>query len=200
MANQISFILIFTLSFLACSNNEGNTYESLSFIELDEMFPATYYDVELTVENELAFDENGTLFTGIRNTYDIDSDLLTVKTQFIDGRPTQYEFFEVDNNGVNRSSGLTKKSINEDGNLVTRGFNYTVEDSLYLSYEMIETDTTETYALYYDHGQILASYTLFLDRETIDAKRQGLFTEYDEQGNIIKQERYDKGVLIETIK
>jgi antitoxin component YwqK of YwqJK toxin-antitoxin module len=186
------------LAFMFCSDS-SNIYENLSFKELGEMFPTTYDDVELTIENELAVDENGDPFTGIKSTFDIESDHLTYKTQFLNGKATQYEFFEVDENGVARSTGLTKKFNNEDGNLVSRYYNYSAIDSFYLSSEIVEGDSTSNYSLYYENGKLLATWMLLLDRESLDVKRQGLFTEYDEEGNITKQERYENDELLETI-
>ena len=47
-----AFILLLTVSVLACSNNESINYETMSFIELGEMFPGSYNDIELSKTDE----------------------------------------------------------------------------------------------------------------------------------------------------
>lgn len=159
----------------------------------------TYTDVELHLDakrnEELGkpidthYTSSGEPFTGTQKTYYSDTDSLYMEMHFEDGINTKSIFY-MKNGDINRLIhgrylGFTyAKEIYVNGNL---------------SYENVppteSKDGVGYLRTWHRNGQLGSEVTYKGDRIY-----QGLMTEYDEEGNIIKQERYEDDELVETIK
>lgn len=160
----------------------------------------TYSDIELHFDAERSqelgipptvgahFTSSGELFTGTQKIYYTENDSLYMEMYFEDG--------------INTGSRMT---MNGD---VIRQVRGVYRDSPYakemyrngsLTYKDIPPTESEDemgyVRMWHDNGQLS-----FEVSYTGDKVRQGLMTEYDEDGNITKQERYKDGELVEKIK
>lgn len=164
--------------------------------------PTTYTDVELHSDakrsEELGvpffalYTSSGDLFTGTQKVYYVENDSLHMELYY--------------ENGLNTGSMMTK-----DGDI------YLQKRVLYkdmphleemyvnevLVYEDLHPGKSEDglghIRLWHNNGQL--SFESFYTGYTGNNKlEQGLATEYDEQGRIISQERYEGGELVEKLK
>ncbi|NGP77618.1 hypothetical protein G3570_13295 [Balneolaceae bacterium YR4-1] len=135
------------------------------------------------------FTASGELFTGTQKVYFTKNDSLYMELYFEDGIHTGSEmtidgdiFRQV--HTVYLNEPLFGKEIYVNGNL---------------SYENIPPTESEDgmghIRTWHDNGQLGAEVTY-----TGDQIYQGLMTEYDEEGNIITQERYEDGEMVKKIK
>ena len=146
---------------------------------------------ELGIPRALAarFTASGELFTGTQKVYFTKNDSLYMELYFEDGIHTGSKmtmngdiYRQV--HGVYLNKPLFAKEMYVNGNL---------------SYENVPPTKSEDGMGYvrtwHRNGQLGAEVTY-----TGDQVYQGLMTEYDEEGNIIKQERYEDAELVEKIK
>lgn len=192
--------LLSTLSLMFCADST-NINDNLSHTELSEMFPTTYEDVELTTnEGWFWIDEHGKSYSGTQNVYNIENNQLITTHQFSEGIMTQSEFYHYDDDWRIQSKGLSLYSIDTDGNRKTELYRNAHSDSMYLFMVYLENDSDKyDTTVYYENGQIMSTWTM-LAYNVQTMGYHGLRSEYDEDGNVTKQEIFDKGQLVETIK
>ena len=159
----------------------------------------TYSDVELHLDGkrdqELSkplgthYTSSGEPFTGTQKIYYSDTDSLHMKQFFEDGIQTGAVINYDDGDIVRQKHGvyLNKpllKEMYENGILV---------------YENVPPSESEDgmghVRLWHKNGQLSVEVSY-----TGDQERQGLMTEYDKEGNIITQKRYEDGEMVEKIK
>lgn len=178
----------------------------------DKVPPTTYKDVELKSEGVtglyhpldertgLLIGPNGEPYTGEQNTYHVETDLVISKETIINGKVTRREFPSYDSTGAYQYKSVVIPSLDENGNKVTTYYSDRTTDSLILNFETIVESELQTHNFYYPDGQIQMSASYKWDPTKKDLLKHGLITEYDEENNIIQQERYQDGKLIEKIK
>ncbi|MEL7834253.1 hypothetical protein [Fodinibius sp. Rm-B-1B1-1] len=159
----------------------------------------TYSNVELHLDGKrdkklekplgTHYTSSGEPFMGTRKIYYSDTDSLHMKQFFEDGIQTGSVIYYDDGDIVRQKHGiyLNKphlKEMYENGILVYENVPPTQSK-----------DGMGHVRLWYKNGQLSVEHSY-----TGDQVKQGLLTEYDEEGNITMQERYEDGELVETIK
>jgi len=162
-----------------------------------ELYSVPELHVDLNRSEELGipkasaarFTASGELFTGTQKVYHTENDSLYMEAYFEDGIKTQSVFY-MKNGDINKiipGRYLDKhiyKEIYNDGKL---------------AYENVPPTESEDgmghIRTWHENGQLG-----FEVKYTGDQERQGIMTEYDKEGNIITQERYKDGEVIEKIK
>ncbi|MDZ7716065.1 MAG: hypothetical protein U5J95_07625 [Balneolaceae bacterium] len=159
----------------------------------------TYSDVELHLDGKRSeelgkpidtyYTSSGEPFTGTQKIYYSDTDSLHMKQFFQEGIQTGAVIYYDDGDIVRQKHGIylnkpLLKKMYENGILV---------------YENIPPTESEDgmghVRLWHKNGQLSVEHSY-----TGDQVKQGLMTEYDEEGNITKQGRYEDGELVEMIK
>ena len=189
----IPVLLLLTLSF--CSRQQEDVSNRLN----DELYSNVKlhidYDLnkEMTGKNPLPrthFDESGNPFTGVQEMRFVKNDSLFSKSVYKEGIiQSTTAYFE--NGSLMGKSEFgyigdqfkTTRQYNKDGILI--------EEWIYPS----EGNPAGTIREWHPNGQL--KYEAFF---TGNLQFEGLMTLYDEQGNIIEQERYEGGELIDKIK
>lgn len=159
----------------------------------------TYSDVELHLDDkrdeELGkplgthYTSSGEPFTGTQKIYYSDTDSLHMKQFFEDGIQTGSVIYYDDGDIVRQKHGiyLNKPLLKE------------MYENAILVYENVPPTESENgmghVRLWHKNGQLSIEVSY-----TGDQERQGLMTEYDEEGNITKQGRYEDGELVEKIR
>ena len=204
------FVLPLSVALIIVFSAQTDKYpQTMSMQEIwDSMPPTTYYDVELEYEglNGLyhPLDEragvligpNGKPYTGERNTYRVETDSLIQKETIVNGKITQTEFHMYDSTGSYQYRSVVIPSLDEDGNTVSTYYDDRLTDSLVLNMEKIDTDSLITTKAWHPNGQLAWEFQMKMP----GGGRHGMTTVYDENGDIVEQERYENGKLIETIK
>ncbi|WP_141239957.1 hypothetical protein [Aliifodinibius salipaludis] len=135
------------------------------------------------------FTTSGELFTGTQKVYNTENDSLYMKYYFKDGIETKVIHYKKDGdiNKLIKGRYLNKLIVKE---IYTNGV------LLYQNVPPTESEDGIGHLRgWHENGQLSVETTY-----TGDQVRQGLLIEYDEEGNIITQERYEDGKLVETIK
>ncbi len=193
-------VFVLLLFIFNCSDSE-NLYETLSHLELDELFPGSYNDIELTkTENRIWVDEEDTPYSGEQNVFKSDTDELVYTHFYKDGFLFETLIHNVNPQGTPEISAKTKYFTDSAGNLITQTFKETETDSLILIVQFTDSGTTRNSKYYHRNGNLWSDKTMLWPVNEDGIKYHGLFTEFNNEGNIIKQERYENGSLIETIK
>ncbi|WP_211359348.1 M56 family metallopeptidase [Fodinibius salinus] len=177
------------LTFTFCSKEREDTAQHSQ---------TTYSDVELHFDSNRSeelgkpiathYTSSGEPFTGTQKIYYTENDSLHMEMYFEDGINTgsvQYE----DGDTYRIKNGLYQ--------------NFPKMQEMYVNDTLVYKDIFPTKSedgmghirLWHDNGQLSVEVSY-----TGDQVYQGLMTEYDKDGNIIKQERYEDGEVIETIK
>jgi antitoxin component YwqK of YwqJK toxin-antitoxin module len=159
----------------------------------------TYSSVELHLDSKLDdkfgkplgthYTSSGEPFTGTQKSYYSNTDSLHMKQLFEDGIQTEAVIYYDDGDIVRQKHGvyLNKphlKKMYKNGILVYENVPPTQSK-----------DGMGHVRLWHKNGQLSVEHSY-----TGDQVKQGLLTEYDEEGNITMQERYEDGELVETIK
>jgi len=176
--------------------------EETDYTDLD--LSTTYSDVELHYDagrsEELGipvtlgaqFTSSGELFTGTQRVYYKENDSLFMELYYEDG--------------------LNIGSVHERDGDVYRQVHGTYRDRRHFMEEMYVNDVlihkdippgeTEDglghIRMWHENGQL--AFEAFYTGHTGNIVEQGLMTEYDEEGNITSQERYEDGELVEKMK
>lgn len=188
------------ITFMFCTDS-GTKYENLSFKELGEMFPTTYDDVELKKnEDGIWIDINSLPYSGVQQIFSTDSDQLVYTHHFNNGFLFESELFNVNPQGEPIIKGLVKYAIDPEGNLNTKIFSETDDNAMTLFVEFTDYEDTRNQKYYYLSGNLHSDKNMLRPASGNGIEYHGLFTEYDEDGIITKQELYDNGELVETIK
>jgi hypothetical protein len=138
------------------------------------------------------FTSSGEPFTGTQKIYYIENDSLYMEMFYKDG--------------INTGSRMTRNGdvirqvhgvYNDDPHLMEM---YRNGNLIYKDIPPSDSNDRLWYTrMWHDNGQLALE--VYHSGDNIgDKMRQGLLTEYDEDGNITMQERYENGELIETIK
>ena len=135
------------------------------------------------------YTSSGKPFTGTRKIYYSDTDSLHMKQTFEKGIQTGAVIYYDNGDTVRQKHGvyLNKphlKKMYKNGILVYENVPPTQSK-----------DGMGHVRLWHKNGQLSVEHSY-----TGDQVKQGLLTEYDEEGNITMQERYEDGELVETIK
>jgi antitoxin component YwqK of YwqJK toxin-antitoxin module len=175
----------------------------LSDIKLSDLIePTTYADVELQYDADRSeelgvpffaqYTSNGDLFTGTQKIYYVEDDSLYMELYYEDGLNTGSKMTRKGDTYLQKH-GLYKNmphfmEMHVNGNLI---------------YKDIHPGNTENglghIRMWHRNGQL--SLESFYSGYTGNNKlKQGLLTEYDEEGRITIQERYEDGELVEKIK
>jgi len=146
---------------------------------------------ELGIPRALAarFTASGELFTGTQKVYNTEDDSLYMKYYFKDGIETNVIHYKKDGdfNRLIKGRYLNKLIVKE---IYTNGV------LLYQNIPPTESEDGMGHLRgWHENGQLSVETTY-----TGDQVRQGLLIEYDKEGNVITQERYEDGKLVETIK
>lgn len=183
----LPILALLTLTF--CSNEEAE----------HKVQPTSYSEVELHLDakrdEELGkplgthYISSGEPFTGTQKIYYSDTDSLHMKQFFEEGIQTGAVIYYDGGDTVRQKHGIylnqsLLKKMYENGILV---------------YENVPPTESEDgmghVRLWHKNGQLSVEHSY-----TGGQVKQGLLTEYDEEGNITMQERYEDGELVETIK
>lgn len=135
------------------------------------------------------YTSSGEPFTGTQKVYHSDSDSLHMKMFFEDGINTGSVIYDEDGD-------VTRQ---KHGRYLNGPYTREIYDNEVLVYQNIPPTESEDgmghLRGWHENGQLSVEVSY-----TGDQVYQGLLTEYDEEGNVIKQERYEDGELVETIK
>jgi hypothetical protein len=204
------FVLPLSVALIIVFSTQTDQYpQTISMQEIwDSMPPTTYHDVELKYEGSpglyhpldertgVLIDPNGKPFTGERNTYSVDTDSVIQKETIVNGKITRTEFHMYDSTGVFQYRSVVIPSLDKDGNKVSTYYSDRLTDSLVLNMEKIDTDSLITTKAWHPNGQLAWEFQM----KVPGGGMHGLTTVYDENGDIVEQEQYENGELIEKIK
>ena len=146
---------------------------------------------ELGIPRALAarFTASGELFTGTQKIYYTENDSLYMEYYFKDGIEKTVIHYEEDGD-INRL---------EKGRYLNEPIIKEIYNNGNLAYENVPPTESEDgmghVRLWHNNGQLSVEHSY-----TGDQVKQGLMTEYDEDGNITRQKRYEDGELVEMIK
>ncbi|MDZ7806213.1 MAG: hypothetical protein U5K71_03760 [Gracilimonas sp.] len=190
----IPVLLIATLMF--CTTQKETDYSDL-IPKKTYSVPELHYDgnrseelgIPLTMGAQ--FTSSGELFTGTKKIYNTDNDSLRMELFFKDGINTgSVEYKDGNVWRSKRGRYLDNYHFKEM---------YKNETLIYKDVPPSETeDGLGHIRQWHENGQL--SFESFYYGPIGDRLDQGLMTEYDEEGNVIMQERYEDGELVETIK
>ncbi len=191
----LPLLALLTLTF--CSKEPD-----LSDIKLSDLIePTTYTDVKLQYDADRSeelgvpffaqYTSNGDLFTGTQKVYYVENDSLHMELYYEDG--------------FNTGSLMTK-----DGDIYLQKSDLYLDkphlEEMYVNevlvYQDLHPGKTEDglghVRLWHRNGQL--ELESFYTGYTGNKLKQGLMTEYDEEGRITIQQRYEDGELVEKIK
>ena len=133
-------------------------------------------------------------YSGEVNWYFKANDQLSRKEIYDNGKQVRVDVYDIEGNWV----WLSKNEISEDENGIKylESYQKTENDSIYLAFDLVWDGNSHTVKEYYLNGKLRHQYTY----NTLVNRVNGIAYQYDEEGNITKQERYENGILIETIK
>lgn len=188
-------VICFAVTLLAGIGCQERKVSDKSIGESDEL----YTDVKLRLPNpveDLVKDQSirfndgtGKPFTGTQSTFYRKNDQLYSQSVFEDGLNTSLILYNKDGSQRARveheyleSEMVWNKRYNEDDLLVMESKSYRVTD-----------DGFGFVKRWHDNGQIQ-----FEMKTDENGNYQGLMTLYDEEGNVLKQENYKDGVLVES--
>lgn len=204
----ITVSVILMLAIISCSDT-NNIPQSYTSEELFAMFPTVRYDIELESEGRtglyhpldkrsgFVIGPDGEPYTGEQNVYNIKTDRHVHKHIYVEGKKSRSEFYFYDQNGEYKRTGVVEYSLGTSGDMVTRHFD---SETSVLRLEIVNDGLFTSNKLYYENGQLLSSYSYLNEYDSSGLLYQGLKSEYDEDGNLTLQERYERGELIEKIK
>ena len=192
-SKTVVLLPIFSLLTLTFCSQRTN-YSDSNSSKLDHV-PELHVDFnrskELGIPKNLAarFTTSGELFTGTQKVYNTEDDSLYMKYYFKDGIETKVIHYKKDGdfNRLIKGRYLNKLIVKE---IYTNGV------LLYQNIPPTESEDGMGHLRgWHENGQLSVETTY-----TGDQVRQGLLIEYDKEGNVITQERYEDGKLVETIK
>lgn len=180
----------------------GQEYVVYQFVS-DEAY---YSDIKLNVKAEpkskfanlkRKHDDNGNLFSGEQNWYGRQNDKLYYVYAYEDGLEIEFRGYDLD--GALRFK--QERTYNEGKEVYSKTFVYQDGTEVLLLYSKRENGFVTSTTLY-ENGRINQEYTY---QENDDNRLRthiyhGYMTHYDEEGNIISQNLFDNGELIEKIK
>ncbi|HET8865051.1 MAG TPA: M56 family metallopeptidase [Gracilimonas sp.] len=191
--------ILMATTLMFCTNKNENDYSR----KITDNNDALYSTVDLYFDNDRAeelgllkdgpmikFDKSGTPFTGTQQYRYVVNDSLFSETIYVDGITTSTTAYHKDGSlmgkyefGYVEDKFWATKHYNEDGLLIEEWQTPESEDSLgYIKQ-------------WHQNGQLKFEMTY-----KKGMKYHGLMTLYDEEGEIIEQERYEDGKLVEKIK
>ncbi len=198
------FLLPLSVALIIVFSAQTDNYpQSISMQEIwDSMPKTTYQEPELHYDGNRSkelgipltlgaqYTSSGELFTGTQKVYYTENDSLYMELFYKDGINTGSVIYR-DGDTVRQVHGIYKDRRELAQKMYFNGM---------LDYEDIRPRENEDglghVRIWHRSNGELAFEAFY----TGDKEYQGLMTEYDEEGNIIMQERYEDGELIETIK
>ena len=181
-------LLILSFCSTKTDNSDQNSGKIYSVPEL-QIDAKRSQELGIPITMGAHFTSSGELFTGTQKVYYTKNDSLYMKAYFEDGIKTQSIFY-MKNGDINRIV---------PGRYLDKPISKRIYNNGNLAYENVPPSESEDGMGYirtwHENGQLGAEVTY-----TGDQVYQGLMTEYDEEGNIITQERYKDGELVEKIK
>jgi len=192
----IPILLTFTMMFCTQSKEDGFTkitnYNEEYYSKVN-LYTNYERSKELGLENEgpgIRFDSAGNPFTGVHQIRHRKNDRLAFEAVYENGVLKSNTRYNAEGDtlasysfGVIGGKFRTVREYNQNGMLVEKWTNPQSDDSI------------ATIKQWHPNGQLK-----YKAHYKGDLQFEGLMTLYDEQGNILEQERYEDGELIETIK
>ncbi|NGP77617.1 hypothetical protein G3570_13290 [Balneolaceae bacterium YR4-1] len=191
--------LILSFSLMFCTQSKEKSYPHKVSGSTDKLYTNVNLYVnpqrsdELNIEQRgmgIRYDSAGNPFTGTQQFRDVNNDQLLSESEYVDGILKSTTAYHDDGSlklkyeyGYVGQKFKTTKHYNEDGLMIEEWVNPTSTDSLGYIKQWHPNGQLKYEAYYIENLQY-----------------QGLMTLYDKQGNIIEQERYENGELIEKIK
>lgn len=202
----IPFLMAATLMF--CTKNKGGPPYKITgnndvLYSNVELFMNPERSDELNIKRRgigIRYDSDGNPFTGTLETRYTKNDQLLTNTVFSDGVIKSSEFYNP------KTGELVEKSeFGYIGEQFKRTRVYSSNEILIEEWSDFQSGKLGYHKKWYENGQLEyeAYFSGPIKDETLKATKipyQGLMTLYDEQGNILEQERYEDGELIEKIK
>ncbi len=139
------------------------------------------------------YNSRGELMTGTVSMTSYDGYLLSERV-LQDGRALKITYYD----SLGKELGRVEFDYDESGQIIhTKDF-YRNNLRNEIIYPPLNNDSLTVYKNYYANGRLKNSYNSKSDK--YPPVYHGIMTSYDEQGNILEQERYDNGKSIEVIK
>lgn len=161
-------------------------------------------DVTITPINENAsargfywinwVDSDGKPYSGEQTWLYRINDQVARKEYYEDGKQTLVEIFNQDEELV--FVGLSEFTEDENGVRYLKHFQKIDSSDQYLEFDATWDQNIRTVKEFFQSGQLKYEFSF----NTEINKYEGFAFLYDEQGNLLKHERYENGILIETIK
>lgn len=146
---------------------------------------------ELGIPIGAQFTSSGELFTGTQKIYYTKNDSLYMTLYYEDGIETGSLMT------MNGDVILQKKGWYQNAPYLKESYNNGV--LVWKHVPPAENEDGLGYVrMWHQNGEL--AFEVLYTGDPMDKVRQGLMTEYDEEGNIIKQERYEDGELVEKVK
>ncbi|RNC83103.1 MAG: hypothetical protein ED557_10340 [Balneola sp.] len=181
-------------AFLFCKDSEPD-----DLVIITNNNESLYTDVELGIKLSttdgksalLMFTTGEIPFTGTANWYRKTNHKLVRQHQFVDGLNTSSKFFDREGrDSIRFENGYSDGIL--DGYRVYNSSNILVRD---WGTQKTDDGQLTIYKTWFSNGDL--KFEMTLDKND---KYEGLMTLYDEQGDILEQELYKEGQLIEKIK
>lgn len=138
------------------------------------------------------YDLDGNPYSGSQTWYNRTDNSIIMQETFLNG--TMIEGKRFSNDGAIEQHQIIEF---DEGNLLSAR----VWQNGNLSIEVFShSDSLETMNTFYPNGQLEWTTTYLESSPIFDRLNHGISSHYDQEGNLLKQERYEDGILIETIK
>jgi len=177
-----------------------------SFLDVFDGHPKEIYTNDLTLtalnENRGArgfywitwLDSDGNPYSGEHCWLYRINDEVARKEFYEDGKQTLVEIFNED--GSQFVSYKSEFTTDENGVRYLKHIQKFDSSEQFLAFDAKWDQNIHTVREYFENGQLRYEFSFNTEKN----KYEGFAFLYDEQGNLLKQERYENGILIETIK
>ena len=188
----LSIFFISVVSFVFCTQTEINSDELYTNVQL-QLVSSPYQQVQDSgsYHNSKMYDLEGKLFTGTQNYFFKKNDQLFTSVTFKKGIRTKEQTFK--KSGEEWYRVEIEYDFEKDERISFRGY-----DLGTLTLEIIDSSSVHSgmhlYREWHPNG------LLKFESTSNELGSQGLMTLYDQNGNILEQELYNDGELVEKIK
>lgn len=190
----LTALLLVTLLFCDKQSNPDELYTDIQLQLESPHYRQTLLDRNF--DDSRVFDMNGKLFTGTQNYYFKSDDKLFTSVRFKEGlrireqtfKRTGEEWYRVEIDYDFESGEQVSIHAYDEGALTMESINSSPDHN-----------GLDLYREWYPNGQLKFEMTSYSE-ENKPVVYQGMMTRYDPQGNILEQELYKGGELVERIK
>jgi antitoxin component YwqK of YwqJK toxin-antitoxin module len=212
-------LFVSVLMFCTQSEQEKRIFHNRveTYTEPEFLYDEHGTEFDDTRRNIPVYDGNGVLFNGTRRLLEKGTDKLLAETVFEGGILLSVQFYD-----QRISQNIQRQVVHREGSDKLIAENYDWNNELMGKHEYIFNNDTVVISRRYLNNDVLADE--WIDQEASDdglghirewhpngqlkyevafkdsLRYHGLMSLYDEQGNIMEQERYENGELIEKIK